>query len=308
MSTRFDDPGSHSRALFERARRVIPGGTSKANFHVRPHPFYLTEGRGCRVTDADGVEHRLLTRKSRVITPGGQRYVVVTITDITARVNAEQALKQSEERYRYLIEGSIQGILVHDDGRPLFVNHAFASIYGYDSPAEMLALGTLDVVIAPEDVDLMVKTHAIASMQPTHATSDMPWAEARLGPERIKGAYAWRTMLDHHIPLIGGSDFPVEEVGPLLGIYAAVTRQDAAGNPPGGWYPAQRMTFDEAIAAFTRDAAAAEHVTDRGVIAVGNHADLTVYGGKLAPDRSLLTMSIAMTVVDGDVVYERGAR
>jgi len=163
-------------------------------------------------------------------------------------------------------------------------------------------------VIAPEDVDLMVKTHAIASMQPTHATSDMPWAEARLGPERIKGAYAWRTMLDHHIPLIGGSDFPVEEVGPLLGIYAAVTRQDAAGNPPGGWYPAQRMTFDEAIAAFTRDAAAAEHVTDRGVIAVGNHADLTVYGGKLAPDRSLLTMSIAMTVVDGDVVYERRAR
>ena len=56
MGTRFDDPGSHSRALFERARRVIPGGTSKANFHVRPHPFYLTEGRGCRVTDADGIE------------------------------------------------------------------------------------------------------------------------------------------------------------------------------------------------------------------------------------------------------------
>ena len=72
--------------------------------------------------------------------------------------------------------------------------------------------------------------------------------------------------------------------------------------------PAQRMTLDEAIAAFTRDAAAAEHVTDRGVIKPGNRADLTVYGGKLAPDRTLLTMSIAMTVVDGDVVYERGAR
>jgi hypothetical protein len=163
-------------------------------------------------------------------------------------------------------------------------------------------------VIAPDDVELMVKVHAIASMQPTHATSDMPWAEARLGKDRILGAYAWRTLLDHHIPLIGGSDFPVEEVGPLLGIYAAVTRQDAAGNPAGGWYPAQRMTFDEAIAAFTRDAAVAEHVTDRGVIKAGNHADLTVYGGKLAPDRSLLTMDIAMTVVDGDVVYEQGAR
>jgi predicted amidohydrolase YtcJ len=163
-------------------------------------------------------------------------------------------------------------------------------------------------VIAPADVDLMVKVHAIASMQPTHATSDMPWAEARLGKDRILGAYAWRTILDHHIPLIGGSDFPVEDVGPLLGIYAAVTRQDAAGNPAGGWYPAQRMTLDEAIAAFTRDAAKAEHVTDRGVVKVGNRADLTVYGDKLAPDRSLLTMSIAMTVVDGDVVYEQGAR
>jgi predicted amidohydrolase YtcJ len=162
-------------------------------------------------------------------------------------------------------------------------------------------------IVAPADVDRMVAAHAIASMQPTHATSDMPWAEARIGPQRILGAYAWRTMLDHHIPLIGGSDFPVEEIGPLLGIYAAVTRQDAAGNPPDGWYPAQRMTLDEAIAAFTRDAAAAQHLTSRGVIAVGNDADLTVYGGVLAADRSLVTLPIDMTVVDGEVVYERHA-
>ncbi|MFT3694606.1 MAG: amidohydrolase [Kofleriaceae bacterium] len=163
-------------------------------------------------------------------------------------------------------------------------------------------------IIAPEDVPRMKAVGAIASMQPTHATSDMAWAEQRIGPERIKGAYAWRTILDAKIPLIGGSDFPVEEVGPLLGIYAAVTRQDAQGNPPGGWYPAQRMTLDEAIAAFTRDAAAAEHVTDRGVIAPGKRADFTVYGGKLAPDASLLTIGVAMTIVDGRVVYERGSR
>jgi hypothetical protein len=161
-------------------------------------------------------------------------------------------------------------------------------------------------VIAPGDVERMVTAHAIASMQPTHATSDMPWAEARLGPERIRGAYAWRTMLDHHIPVIGGSDFPVEEVGPLLGIYAAVTRQDAAGNPAGGWYPAQRMTLDEAIAAFTRDAAAAESASGRGTIAVGQGADLTVYAGVLAADRSLLALPIEMTIVGGDLVYERG--
>jgi len=161
-------------------------------------------------------------------------------------------------------------------------------------------------VIAAADVERMVATHAIASMQPTHATSDMPWAEARIGKDRIAGAYAWRTMLDHHIPLAFGSDFPVEDVGPLLGIYAAVTRQDAAGNPPGGWYPAQRMTLEEAIAAFTRDAARIEGDDTRGVIAAGKVADLTVYDGTLAPDRTLLSLAIAMTIVDGAVVYASG--
>ncbi len=159
-------------------------------------------------------------------------------------------------------------------------------------------------IIAPEDVQAMVESGAIASMQPTHATSDMAWAEHRIGKQRILGAYAWRTMLDHHVPLIAGSDFPVERVGPLLGIYAAVTRQDEAGGPTGGWYPAQRMTLDEALAAFTRDAAAAEGATDRGVLAIGKSADLTVYAGVLAPDRSLLSLAIAMTIVGGDVAYK----
>jgi hypothetical protein len=158
-------------------------------------------------------------------------------------------------------------------------------------------------VIAPQDVERMVQAHAIASMQPTHATSDMPWAEARIGKQRILGAYAWRTILEHHIPLVGGSDFPVEDVGPLLGIYAAVTRQDAQGNPPGGWYPAQRMTLDEAIAAFTRDAAHAEGDDTRGVIAPGRAADLTIYDGVLKPDRSLLQLRIAQTIVGGHTVY-----
>jgi predicted amidohydrolase YtcJ len=161
-------------------------------------------------------------------------------------------------------------------------------------------------VIAARDVPRMVAAHAIASMQPTHATSDMPWAEARLGSQRILGAYAWRTMLDHHIPLAAGSDFPVEQVSPLLGLYAAVTRQDAKGMPPGGWYPAQRMTLLEALEAFTHGAAYAEFAEDsRGVIAAGRHADLTVYSGSLAPDRSLLDLHVDYTIVDGEIVYQR---
>jgi hypothetical protein len=160
-------------------------------------------------------------------------------------------------------------------------------------------------VLAPADLPRLVETRAIASMQPTHATSDMPWAEQRVGAERIKGAYAWRTVLDQGVPLAAGSDFPVEEVSPLLGIHAAVTRQDGSGAPAGGWYPTQRMTLDEAIAAFTHGAAYAGFAEDtRGRIAVGRLADLTVFDGALAADRSLLERKAALTIVGGEVVHE----
>jgi hypothetical protein len=164
-------------------------------------------------------------------------------------------------------------------------------------------------IIAEADLPRLVETKAIASMQPTHATSDMPWAEQRVGRERITGAYAWRTVLDKGVPLAAGSDFPVEEVSPILGIYAAVTRQDAAGKPAGGWYPEQKMTLDEAIAAFTRGAAYAEFAENqRGMIAVGKHADVTVFDRALVADRSLLDTHALYTIVGGKIVFERGAR
>ena len=163
-------------------------------------------------------------------------------------------------------------------------------------------------VIAPQDVEKMLAAKAIASMQPTHATSDMPWAEQRIGAERIRGAYAWRTMLDKGIPLAAGSDFPVEEVAPLLGIYSAVTRQDASGGPAGGWYPGQKLTLDEAIAAFTRGAAYAEfRETTHGTIEVGKPANLTVFDRALAADRSLLETRVELTIVDGGIAYRRQA-
>jgi predicted amidohydrolase YtcJ len=159
-------------------------------------------------------------------------------------------------------------------------------------------------VLAPADLPRLVHARAIASMQPAHATSDMPWAEARLGNQRILGAYAWRSMLEHHVPLAFGSDFPVEEVSPLLGIYAAVTRQDATGKPVGGWYAAQRMTLDEAIAAFTSGSAYAEFAESmRGTLAPGRTADLTVFDRPLAADRSLLETRVRMTIVGGQIVY-----
>ena len=160
-------------------------------------------------------------------------------------------------------------------------------------------------VISPADVPRVPRLGIIASMQPTHATSDMPWAEDRLGPVRIRGAYAWRTMLDSGARLALGSDFPVEDVNPFFGIHAAVTRQDQHGNPPGGWYPDQRLTLAEALRGFTSDAAyAAFEEGSRGTIEPGKLADFTVVEGDFFTASDLYKTKVLRTVVGGRVVWE----
>ncbi|MGK4003982.1 amidohydrolase [Sorangium sp. So ce1036] len=157
-------------------------------------------------------------------------------------------------------------------------------------------------IVAPEDLPRFAALGVIASMQPTHATSDMPWAPARLGADRLEGAYAWRSLRASGARLVFGSDFPVEEVSPLLGLYAAVTRQDLSGRPPGGWMSAERLDLDEALLAFTAAPAhAAWAEGQRGRIAPGYVADLTVLGRDLAPDRSLVDTPVDMVVVGGRV-------
>jgi len=162
-------------------------------------------------------------------------------------------------------------------------------------------------VVDLADLPRFASMGVIASMQPTHATSDMPWAEARVGNDRLAGAYAWRTLLDSGATVAFGSDFPVEAVDPLWGIYSAVTRMDHEGNPPGGWMPGQCLTAEEAVRAFTVGAAyAAFDENDAGTIEVGKRADLTVLDRGLltiAP-REILDTRAAMTIVRGRVVYE----
>src|SRR5262245_23676127 len=131
-------------------------------------------------------------------------------------------------------------------------------------------------VIAPDDFPRFAKIGVIASIQPTHATSDMVWAETRLGPERVEGAYAWRRLKNAGARLAGGSDAPVETENPIDGLYAAVTRKDASGKPPGGWHADQALSRAEAVALFTSDAAyAAFEEKWRGKIAAGAAGDLT---------------------------------
>jgi len=161
-------------------------------------------------------------------------------------------------------------------------------------------------IVALEDIPRFAELGVIASMQPTHATSDMYWAEDRVGPERIRGGYAWRSFLESGARLAFGSDFPVEQVDPLLGFYAAVTRQDAEGWPEGGWYPEQRLTREEALRAFTLDAAyAAFQEDDLGSIEPGKYADFVILSQDLmtVPAEEILSTEVVATYLGGQQVY-----
>ena len=161
-------------------------------------------------------------------------------------------------------------------------------------------------VIAPDDIPRFAREGVIASIQPTHATSDMEWAEKRLGPERIAGAYAWRRLIAAGAHLCGGSDFPVESENPLLGFHSAITRQDTGGRPAGGWRPEERLSRAEALALFTSDPAFAAFEEDRrGRIVPGFEADLTVFASDpmRAPASEVPSIRPFMTVVGGRVVH-----
>jgi predicted amidohydrolase YtcJ len=141
-------------------------------------------------------------------------------------------------------------------------------------------------VVALADLPRFKTLGIIPSMQPTHATSDKNMAEQRIGHERIKGAYAWRTLLQQGSRIACGSDFPVESPNPFFGIHAAVTRQGHDGQPAAGWYPEQEMSLKEAFRCFTLDAAYAGHQENNiGSLEAGKWADFIVI------DRDLFKIS-----------------
>lgn len=166
-------------------------------------------------------------------------------------------------------------------------------------------------IFSQADLKRMVRLGVIASVQPTHATSDMGYAETRLGPERIRGAYAYKTLLKaspaNVLPL--GSDFPVEGVNPLLGFYAAVSRLAVDGSSPhgdGGWFPDERLTRAEALKGMTLDAAYASFAEkELGSLSPGKKADFVVFDRDIMtiPVNEILEAKVKATVVDGGVVY-----
>ena len=164
-------------------------------------------------------------------------------------------------------------------------------------------------VVDATDIPSFARLGVIASIQPTHCTSDMPWAPHRLGDDRVaEGAYPWRKLIASGARLAHGSDFPVERPEPLLGFYAAITRQDASGHPPDGWGPDQRLTRAEALHGMTLGAAYAAHAErDLGSIEPGKLADFVVLSRdimQVAP-RDILSTTVVRTVVGGRTVYEQ---
>ena len=165
-------------------------------------------------------------------------------------------------------------------------------------------------VIHPDDIPRFAELNIIASMEPPHAVEDKTWAEDRLGPQRVLGAYAWRTLRENDVSITFNSDNPGSDHNIFYGLHAAITRQDKQGQPEGGWYPEQRVNADEAVRAYTSWSAYASGVeNETGVLEEGRWADVTVMDVDpfvLADEvpADMLRGRILMTVVNGSVVHE----
>src|SRR6202022_625041 len=163
-------------------------------------------------------------------------------------------------------------------------------------------------VIAPEDIPRFATLGVIASMQPSHETNDLRWVEQRIGPVRAKGAYPWASLLKSGARLAFGTDFDVEPVNPMRGLYACVTREAVEGGPAGGWQPQEKISIDECIRAYTSGAAYAQFEDGKkGELKAGEYADFIILSNdltKISPAEILKTQ-VLRTVVGGRVVYQK---
>jgi predicted amidohydrolase YtcJ len=162
-------------------------------------------------------------------------------------------------------------------------------------------------VVAPEDLPRFAKLNVIASMQPSHQTTDMRWAEQRVGPDRIKGAYAWATLQKSGTRLAFGTDYDVEPISPFRGLYACVTREMPDGGPEGGWQPQEKISLDDCIRAYTSGSAYAQFEEGRkGQLKTGYYADFVILSNDLTkvPPPEYLKTRVLRTVVGGRTVYQ----
>jgi hypothetical protein len=161
-------------------------------------------------------------------------------------------------------------------------------------------------VLATEDLPRFAQLKVIASMQPSHETSDMRWAGSRIGPDRAKGAYAWASLAKSGAHLAFGTDYPVEPINPLRGLYACVTRELPDGGPAGGWQPQEKISLDDCIRAYTSGSAYAQFEEGKkGELKAGEYADFIVLSSDLTkiPPQEYTKTTVLLTVVGGRAVY-----
>ncbi|MBI4902269.1 MAG: amidohydrolase [Acidobacteria bacterium] len=162
-------------------------------------------------------------------------------------------------------------------------------------------------IVSLDDMPSFARYSIIASMQATHATSDMRWAEKRVGPNRIPGAYAWERFRKLGVTVANGSDFPVESANPLWGFYASITRQDHDGSPANGWMPDQKMSREEALRSWTITGAyAAFEEKEKGSLQAGKLADFVMLSKDIlqVPPKEILTTRVLLTSTGGRIVYQ----
>jgi predicted amidohydrolase YtcJ len=204
------------------------------------------------------------------------------------------------DRANTLVLDALESVL---RGRPSGAGGRLAAVPGTD-PRHRVEHAQ---ILAEADIPRFQALGVLPSMQPTHCTSDMPWADARLGADRLPGAYAWRSLLRTGTVIAGGSDFPVELPNPFHGIHAAVTRRPLEGSDP-GWQPEQRMTRAEAVRAFTAwNAFAVHHESELGTLERGKWADLVVCSADVftCPQMDIAKIAPVLTMIAGEIVLDR---
>ncbi len=310
--------GLHDMGVSAPVHRLYEQLTDKQELHLRVHG-YATQ---------DWFERELVTRPNEQTQPdahytlkGVKLYVdgalgsrgAAMLADYHDRQGHRGLLQQTPEALENLcVQAVAQGyqVAAHAIGdrgiRTLL--HAYGQALAKHPEATDARLRVEHAqIVAVEDIPTFARLGLIASMQPTHATSDMPWVPDRIGPERLAGAYAWQRFRQAGVVLALGSDFPVEHPDVVHGLYAALTRQDEHGQPPSGWLPEQRLTLGEAIAGFTANAAYAVHrEAELGRLMPGYLADISCFHGDLwtMTPAQIRTAKARATVVGGQVVWE----
>jgi len=302
----------HDAGIDERDLRAYRKLLAAGQLPVRVYAMIGGEGRMWSSFLAKGPEvHEMLTVRSiKLMADGamGSRGAAFWQPYSDDPGNTGLMILKSETVERVARQALEKGFQVNThaigDRANKMVLEAYVKVLGEDSK-KRFRVEHAQAVALP-DFALFKKVGVIASMQSTHATSDMRWALARLGPDRISGAYAQKRMLNAGVVVANGSDFPVEEPNPLHGFYAAVARQDLQGNPKGGWRPEERFTREEALRSWTWAGAYAAFEEDwKGTLEVGKVADFLVLSGDIMtlPLDELPRVKVRATYVAGKPVY-----